>query len=314
MGRRHREDRREDQAFQVLYWESRLLGASNMEHSTWEVIRAYAPTFIVTILALLGVWKDAPDYIDRVRGLGALAKRVIVWVLLLFTVLVSAFGIGDIHSGRAEAGRAASDREKSDAQIQSLQNQVKGLRQDGIANTQTFTDSLSSLSTQLSDLKAKVRSQDLMDQLASTQAELKATQKKLEPKPRATVESSLAEGLTGETPVTVAWGKVDKGVVTLHLVLYNPSDVDGLNGTLKVFICDVCKFAEEPASFTHMTGDKDQVRTYDFQHVFSKTRVPDMTFKISVPDPGVGMDLKTITMCETCDHQRTELFKISLIR
>jgi hypothetical protein len=291
-----------------------------MDYPTWEVIRAYAPTFIVTIIALLGVWKDAPDYVDRVAGVGVVAKKkkVIVWVLFLFTALVGAFGVADIHSSRVQTGEAASNariaKEKSDGQIQGLQDQVKGLRQDGVINTRTFTDSFSNLSTELSDLKAKVRNQDLMSQLKTTQDELKATQKKLEPKSKATVESSLVEGLTADKPIRVASAKVENGVVTLQLTIYNRSDVDALSGTFKVYICDACKYAEVPTSFTRLAGDRDQVRTYDFQHVLSKTRIPDMTFKISVSSGLVDMDLVTIVMCETCDHQRTEYFKIGLIR
>jgi hypothetical protein len=289
-----------------------------MDHPTWEAIRAYAPTSIVTILALLGVWKDAPDYIDRVKILGDVAKKVIVWVLFLFTVLVAGFGFADIHSNRVDTAEAATNariaKEKSDGQIQSLQNQVKGLRQDGVANTKIFTDSFSSLSALVGDLKAKVRNQDLMDQLKSTQDELKVTQKKLEPKPKATVESSFTEGLTSEKPVRFASAKVENGVVTLKLTLFNQSGVDALSGTFKVFICDACKFTEVPPGFTQLQGDQDQIRNYDFQHVLSKTRLPDLTFKISVPN-GLGeTGLATIVMCETCDHRRTEYFKIGLIR
>jgi hypothetical protein len=75
----------------------------NMDHPTWEAIRAYAPTIFVTILALLGLLKDAPDSIDRIEGVfrhspisisqKSLAKRSVVWVLLVFTLLVAAFGI-----------------------------------------------------------------------------------------------------------------------------------------------------------------------------------------------------------------------------
>ena len=63
----------------------------------------------------------------------------------------------------------------------------------------TFSDSFSQLNTKFSDLQSNVRNQDLMDQLASTKAELQTTQKKLEPKPKAILESTFV----GKVPMVI---------------------------------------------------------------------------------------------------------------
>jgi hypothetical protein len=289
-----------------------------MWHLSWDAFRAYFPSVMVGAIALLGIWKDAPDYVDRVKGLGNFARKTIIGLLLLFTILVAGFGILDIHSGRVASAEAAakakSDKQTSDALIGSLQTQVGGLRQDGVTNARTFTDSFSRLNDKFSDLQAKVRNQDLIDQLASTEAELQATQKGLAPKPKAILESTFAGIPVEKMPLRITEAKVENGVVSVHLTIYNPSEVDGLNGGLKVAICESCKFSEEPAQFTHVLDDTSQTRELDFQHVFAKSKIPTITIKFSVPDGAASVQLGTLVICETCDRKREEAFTIRLIR
>ena len=63
--------------------------------------------------------------------------------------------------------------------------------------------------------------------------------------------------------------KVENGGVKVWLTVYNHSDTDGLDGALKVVVCDACRFAEEPALFQHLADDPIQAREYDFQRIFS---------------------------------------------
>jgi hypothetical protein len=298
-----------------------------MWHLSWEAFRAYISPIVVTILALLGLWKDANDYRDLVKsdpseqGFKHFARKNIVGILCILTILVSLLGIFDIHAARVASREAETEakieKRASDALIKSLEQQIGGLRQDGITNAKTFSESFSNLNDKFSDLQAKVRNQDLLDQLASTKTELQATQKQLEPKPRAVIESSfINQGPTTipQTPVRMTEAKVANGVVTVFLTLFNSSDVDGLNGALKVVICDSCKFAEEPTLFQHLPDDPSQLREYDFQHVFHKSKVSAMTLKISVPDAVPNVLIRTVVICETCDHTRVETFLIKLIR
>jgi hypothetical protein len=297
-----------------------------MWHLSWEAIRAYLSPALVTIIALLGLWKDASDYRDLVRdngteGINHFAKKHIVSILCVVTILIASFQILDTHAARFAVGEAASrartDKQTSDAIVQNLRDQVAGLRQDGLSNAKIFTESFSKLNDKFSDLQAKVKNQDLIDQLASTRAELLATQKKLEPKPKAVLEASFEEEgslKTLQTPQKMTEAKVVNGVITVRLTLLNPSAVDGLNGMIKVAVCDDCKFAEEPALFQHLSDDVSQMREYDFQHVCSKTKLTAMTFKISVPDSVPSVLLGTVVICETCDHRRDETFLVNLIR
>jgi hypothetical protein len=295
-----------------------------MWHLSWEAFRAYLSPILVTILALVGLWKDASDYGDLIKsdpgekGFRHFAKQNIVGILCLLTILISILGVFDIHAARVATREAAThavvDKRTSDALIQSLQDQVKGLRQDGLANAKTFSDSFSNLNDKFSGLQAKVRNQDLIDQLTSTRAELSATQKKLEPKPKAVLESIFAGVPVEKVPLRTTAAKIEKGIITVQLTLYNSSDVDGLNGALKVAVCDSCKFAEEPALFQHLPDDVSQLREYDFQHVFSKSKLPAMTLKISVPDSVPSVFLGTVVICETCDRRRDETLLIKLIR
>jgi hypothetical protein len=297
-----------------------------MWHLSWEAFRAYLSPILVTTLALVGLWKDASDYRDLIesdtkKGIKQFAKQNIVGILCVLTILISVLGFFDIHAARVASTeaetKAAIDKQASNALVTSLQGQIVGLRQDGVTNAKTFTDSFSKLNDKFSDLQAKVKNQDLIDQLASTKNELLATQKKLEPKPKAILEASFADNVSNKLPPSpqkTTEAKVENGVITVHLILYNFSDVDGLNGLLKVAVCDSCKFAEEPALFQHLTDDVSQLRELDFQHIFINTKLPLMTFKISVPDAVASVDLVTVVMCETCDRRRTETFSIKLSR
>jgi hypothetical protein len=294
-----------------------------MWHLSWEAFRAYFSPILVTILALVGLWKDASDYRDLIetdveKGVKHFAKQNIVGILCVVTILLSVLGIFDIHAARVAgsetATKAALDKRTSDAQIQSLQGEILGLRQDGVTNAKTFTDSFSRLNDKFNDLQSKVRNQDLMDQLASTKAELLTTQKKLEPKPKAVLESSFAEAAAEKIPQRITEAKVENGVISVHLTLYNSSDVDALGGAFKVIICDGCKLAEETPLFQHLPDDTSQTREYDFQHVFGKSKLPTMTFKFSVPDALPSVQLVTIVLCETCDRRRVESFLIKLVR
>ena len=298
-----------------------------MWHLSWEALRAYLSPILVTILALVGLWKDASDYRDLVKsgpsqkGIRQFAKKNIVGIICVLTILLSVLAIFDTHAARVASRNAETDakldKKASEIQVNSLQDQIAGLRQDGTTNARTFSDSFSQLNSKFSDLQSKVQNQDLMDQLASTRAELQATQKKLEPKPKAILESTfVGEGVNSnpQTPIKVTQAKVENGVITVRLSVYNHSDSDGLDGALKVVVCDACKFAEEPASFQHLADDPIQAREYDFQRIFAHTKVQSMTIKISVPETLSVVQLKTVVICETCDHRRDEDFAIKLVR
>ena len=127
-------------------------------------------------------------------------------------------GIFDTHAARVASRNAETDakldKKASEIQIKSLQDQIAGLRQDGTTNARTFSDSFSQLNSKFSDLQSKVRNQDLMDQLASTRAELQATQKRLEPKPKAILESTfVGEGASSDPQTSKPLGRIG---LTVH--------------------------------------------------------------------------------------------------
>jgi hypothetical protein len=294
-----------------------------MWHLSWEAFRAYFSPIVVTILALVGLLKDANDYREAIksgpseRGVRHFARKNIVGIICVLTILVSVLGIFDTHAARVASRQADTDakleKRASEVQIEALQTQIAGLRQDGIINAKTFSASFSQLNAKFSDLQSKVQNQALMDQLTSTKAELQATQKKLEPKPKALVESSFLAPMD-KLPQRTTEAKVENGVISVQLTLYNAADVDALNGGFKVIICDGCKYAEEPALFSHLVDDPSQYREFDFQHVFAKSKIPTITMKISVPDAVPSVQLGTMVRCETCDRPRMEVFTIRLIR
>jgi flagellar biosynthesis protein FlhB len=82
-----------------------------MWHSSWEAFRAYLSPILVTVLALVGVWKDASDYrdlikSDPVKGIKHFAKKNIVGILCFFTILIAILGFFDIHAARVTSREA----------------------------------------------------------------------------------------------------------------------------------------------------------------------------------------------------------------
>src|SRR5580658_4964999 len=105
---------------------------------------------------------------------------------------------------------------KKRAKFRSRASRIRSRVSDktGLRTLELSPISFSQLNSKFSDLQSKVRNQDLMDQLASTRAELQATQKRLEPKPKAILESTfVGEGASSDPQTSKPLGRIG---LTVH--------------------------------------------------------------------------------------------------
>lgn len=114
------------------------------------------------LLGLITIIKEWNEYKERpwLRRL-AIVVLMIVGALTFVSLHIDS---QDKHNARAEATAASEAQSK---------------------NTKMFLDSLHTMSTEVSDLKTQIKTEDLQKKLESVQADLVKTQKAMQPGPKA---------------------------------------------------------------------------------------------------------------------------------
>ena len=272
----------------------------------WDAIRAYASVCILTIVALYAIWKDSKDYKKRAReerisGFRGALKRNAVTVLYAITVTAALLGAMDIHSNRHQALKDKSDAQMQNSanekQINDLQVAVKSGNELLGQQRQDFLKQFSDMADRVTELQSSIKTADLQKEAAELRNDLEATRKSMEVS-KASLTFSFWQD-AGQPSSLITLNIVD-GAVRVPFTVVNGSDTDALDGAIIFRACDGCKIADTSPGFTKMTGQPDNQRNFEFQHVFANTRAEKMEVSI-VPPPDATTFLVGIEYrCRTC--------------
>jgi len=176
-------------------------------------------------------------------------------------------------------------------------------------NTEIFARSFKGITDELGEIKTKVATEPLRQEIAGLQSKLLATQKALD-LPKATLEFSFVpynivktdKSHNAYSPVTeTTLAPAADGSLHVEFTVFNTTDADAIDGEMTLQLCDICKFAKEPPEFKRLPGQLENQRNKQFDRILSKTVFYTLSADIIAP-PGSGPDV-AIGMyfrCKTC--------------
>jgi hypothetical protein len=230
------------------------------------------------------------------------------WVLIILVLAAGAVGVAYQRSQREEKAEAAR---LSQSNVDGLKGQVSAAQQAQTDNTKQFLASLQTLSDRVSALQTKAATEALRTELANVKGELEKTQKALDP-PKATLLFSFVpfkttqldnNSTTGEPVTETTVSPTADGTLHVDFTVMNLTDIDAVDGEMTLQICDVCKFAKEPAEFKKLPGQDERQRYKSFDRILSKVAFYTLSAEIIAPlgsrDVTIGMYFR----CRTCVRQ-----------
>jgi hypothetical protein len=250
----------------------------------------YLLALAVLALALLSLRSDWLEHKNpRLR-------KAIVVAYICVSVLTLASLYLDSEEKR-EAGKSITE----------LKSQVESANKAQKDNTELFIDSFKKFNNELSDLRTKVATEPLRQEISTLQGELQKTQKALTPGPKAVLIFSF-KPIAFPADASMASVEVVKetkapiladGSVHVEFTLLNPTDVDAVDGEVTIFICDRCKFAKEPEGFRRLPGQSDKRRTMPFDRIFAQIQMHTLSLDV-IPPPTKGFAIEVAYRCRTC--------------
>jgi hypothetical protein len=279
----------------------------------WEAIRAYASPLILTIIALIAVWKDEKEYKKRAHegrkgGLVGTVKRNSVLIVYGITIVAFFLGVLDIHSARHQAIKDKSDaraeQSASDKQIKDLETVVKTGNDLLGQQRKDFLEQFSKMSSRVTELQTSIKTADLREEAAQLRTDLESTRKTMEI-PKATLSFSFVQDSGLNT--NLIYLNIADGVVHVPFTVTNGSDADALEGTIVLRACDRCKIVGNPPGFQKLAGEDDRERNFEFQHVFANSKVPQMEVSIVPPAGTDTFQVGISYRCRTCVLIKGEL-------
>jgi len=229
----------------------------------WDAIRAYASLFVLTLIALIAVWKDSKDYANRAREVEAsrikrfLKRRAVIFIYAI-TLLLAILGAFDIHARRhqalQDAAMAKAENASSREQIQDLQASVKAGNDLLAQQRQDFLRQFSEMSERVSGLQTAMRTADLQTEAERLRSDLEATRKAMEVQ-KATLSFSFVPD-DGSVTHFLSLNLVD-GVVRVPFTVLNATDADALEGSIDLKACDGCKIVGNPDGYTRLNGEPE---------------------------------------------------------
>lgn len=170
----------------------------------------------------------------------------------------------------------------------------------------------------MNELKTKVRTEGLQNELATVQAELLTTQKALMP-PKAKLAFTFVpfinpvfhEGQPVAEPMAVKEVSLPlkaDGTVHVEFAILNLTHANADNIDITLIICNLCKFAKEPDGFTTLPDGSDSAGTADTRryaqipqlHALEAWKATSVDVLLP-PTDAPGFNLAIVYRCDTCE-------------
>jgi hypothetical protein len=259
------------------------------------------PYVLAGLTILLGIFqliKEWDEY-DKLRF--PWLRRAALAVL----ILIAALTFVSLH---LDSNEKEKQRSKSEADIRELKGKVEEASKSQKDNTDMFLGSLGKMSKEVSDLRTEVKTEALQKRLASVQADLQKTQKALAPSPKAELEFTFLPFNNPPSDSSVFAGPVTDtdlpmnadGSVHIEGGALNMTSVDAASVDLNIQICDLCKYAKEPANTIKLKGFPDTIRELSVPHVQGMQVFTPITLDIIPPPNASNFTVGFNYRCSTC--------------
>jgi hypothetical protein len=266
---------------------------------SWTVsVIPYLLPVVTLVLGLLTLLKEWEEYKNPRLRIAVGCVLIIVGLLTIMSLYL------DFEETRETAGTIS----RLEGQVKGLEGEVKAAHNAQKDNTQLFLESFKKLSAEVSNLQTQVKTEALQKKLATVESELQRTQKALAPGPKAVLVFSFfpfinppAGSSAPVVPVTdIKLPVLADGSVHVEFTVLNLSDVDALDGSITLQICDDCKFAKEPAGFRKLAGQSDTQRYMEFKRILTRVSLETMTVDVTVPPRFDRFLVGIVYRCRTC--------------
>jgi hypothetical protein len=255
----------------------------------------YVLAILTIVLGFLQIAKEWGEYQKPRLRITVLSVLVAVAILTVVSLWL-------------DSQQRQQEKKKSEGDIQDLKGQVQAASRSQSDNTILFLNSLSTMSSEVSQLKVEVKTEALQKRLAGVQADLEKTQKALAPGPKAEViltfapfdNPALGTGLKARPIVEKTMPLSLDGIFHLDVTVLNLTEVEATNVDLTLQICDGCRYAKEPPGFSKPSGVPDTARELFVPRISSLGFLP--TFSLDVI-PAAYMSAFTVGInyrCTTC--------------
>jgi hypothetical protein len=241
-------------------------------------------TFILSILDFVKDWDEHKTSFRR-------------WLFLIVTIGAT------VLAGLSIRWADQKDQENQ-SEARNDKSRMEGIIQGG---QETASKAIGELSDKVGSLETEVKTADLKKQVGDLQAELKATQKALNPGPKAELSFTFLPypkvplGQQPSAPVTeTTISPNSDGSVHADFTVLNLTSADALDGDLTLTICEECKFVKEPAHFTKLEADSEKERTSHFSQILAKTEYVAMSADILPPPFLRSFSFGVMYRCRTC--------------
>ncbi len=235
------------------------------------------------------MWSYALPLLTALLGLLYLAKdwgaHRTTWrrTAVMMLIIASGFGgaINNYYRDKASNRQHAEDQ----ARIEGLQKSVETANKNQEVNTQKFILAFRDLGEQVANLKTQVATTDLRQRANELEKQLQATQKALEPGPKAKLVFTFEKPDLSKPgpPVNEISARPENGVVTVSFTTINPTEVEAQDVDITLHICDPCKFEKEPEGFQHPKGQRENQRLFTVARMHPRSVLPLMNAQIRVP-------------------------------
>lgn len=270
-----------------------------MEQREFHGILPYASVLGGFVLAFFTLLKEWKEYRHR-RWL----KRAVL-IVLCVTCLAS---VAALYRDNEEKSGLEQEVIALGTRISGLQGQVESSEKAQANNTGQFIVLFKNLSKEVGALQTQVATAALQKKLASLQVEIQNTQKELAPPPKAVLLFSFSpfrsppaeSGLPTVPSVSTTLAVKDDGSVHVNFTVLNLTNADALDGEIKLFICDQCTFAKEPAGFFKVANEPDNVRHMAFQKLYGQSSATVMSVDVLAPPQASNFPMGIQYRCRTC--------------
>jgi hypothetical protein len=262
-----------------------------------------APYILAAGAILLGAFEIIKDWKDYKSSWLKMAVATVF-------IIVGAVSIASLyHEGRAKKETELENKQaaqRSEQEMQSLRRETEAANLAQVANTKLFLDSLSKMSSQVSDLKTEVKTEALQKRLGDVQSELAATRKALAPGPKAELIFTFVPFFNPAAPADPIPSKEVtlplKGDGSVHFEFspINPTDVDATDVGLDFYICDVCKYAKEPDGFTKLKLMTESERFLPIPHLHALEALNPIGVDMIVPRGATRIVVGFSYRCNAC--------------
>ena len=219
-------------------------------------------------------------------------------------VIVGAVSLISLYHDNAEkkqaAKKAETDMRDLHDNVLTLQGEVTQANHTQEVSTKTYLESVS-------ELKAEVKTEALQKKLAAVELQLLNNQKAMAPGPKAQLVFSFdpfpnPPSPGSPTPVKeVTLPLASDGSVHVAVAVLNPSNVDAIDPTINLRICDQCRFAKEPEDSRKMPNvDDAAVRILNSPTIHSLEALHVKPLDIVPPAWASEISVGISYRCRTC--------------